>query len=155
METGDGLNQVYLMKGGSETEMRRALARILPAGSRLVEFSDPRDALGRLAILPERIRLSENAEFSPGITVIVSSEEHGQLEQLAHLPAGVITCGLSSKDTVTFSSRLEDRAVVSLLRSLEGARGTIEPMDLPVCCPSGCGAYPLLAAAAAKIFLEG
>ncbi len=149
------MDQVSLMKGGSEAEVRRALAQLLPAGTSLVEFSDPRCARGKLAVLPEHIRLSACAAFPAGMTVIVSSAERGQLERLAGLAGEVITCGLSSKDTVTFSSRREGRAVVSLLRSLEGARGIVEPLDLPIRCPDGCGAYPLLAAAAARLFLTG
>lgn len=86
--------------------------------------------------------------------VVVSSEEEGQLGFFAALPVRVITCGLSSKDTLTFSSRGEGRAVVSLLRELDTPNGRIEPMDLPLAFSGECRDYMTLAAAAAILFFR-
>ena len=81
--------------------------------------------------------------------VIVSSEEEEQLRQLARLRVQTVTCGLSCKDTVTFSSKSEESAVISLMRAVRGLSGeAMEPMDLPVAFPRQTGDYPLLACAA-------
>ena len=88
--------------------------------------------------------------FPPGATVIVSSEDENTLRLLARAGAQTIVCGLSSKDTVTFSSRSEDSAVVSLTRTIPGLAGEpLEPMDIPILFPPGIGDYPLLACTAA------
>lgn len=87
-----------------------------------------------------------------GITVIVSSEETQQLKALSTSPVQTITCGLSSKDTVTFSSNSEDTAVISLLREIERVDNLPqEPMDVPVTFPQGTDGFSLLAATAALI----
>ena len=88
--------------------------------------------------------------------MIVSSEEEGQLRELSRLGARAVTCGLSGKDTVTFSSREEGRAVISLMREVTGPAGIrVEPMDLPVNIPKGVGDYPILACGAALMLLGG
>lgn len=100
--------------------------------------------------LPEGLFLPE------GAAVIVSSEEEGQLRELSRLGARAVTCGLSGKDTVTFSSREEGRAVISLMREVTGPAGIrVEPMDLPVNIPKGVGDYPILACGAALMLLGG
>lgn len=62
--------------------------------------------------------------------VIVNSENKQQLKQLAEKNAKTITCGLSGKDTITFSSRCENKVVLSLQRSLKNIYGqSIEPFE--------------------------
>ena len=83
--------------------------------------------------LPQNLRLPADA------VVIVSSEEEEQLRQLARLRVQTVTCGLSCKDTVTFSSKSEESAVISLMRAVRGLSGAF---------PRQTGDYPLLACAA-------
>lgn len=60
----------------------------------------------------------------------------------------LITCGRSSKDTFTFSSRGEDRASVALMRTVSTPFGTAEPMELPVEFPAGADDLAVLGATA-------
>ena len=84
--------------------------------------------------------------------VIVNAEDRSILYQLAQIGAQAITCGLSCKDTFTFSSKSEENAVVSLMRAIPNTAGRIlEPMDIPVVFPQGIPDYPLLACTAALI----
>lgn len=84
--------------------------------------------------------------------VIVSAEDRPMLYQLGQIGARAITCGLSCKDTFTFSSRSEDTAVVSLMRAVPNAAGRIlEPMDIPLIFPQNVPDYPLLACTAALL----
>ena len=71
----------------------------------------------------------------------------------AIVPQGgpTVTCGFSSKDTFTFSSKSEDSAVVSLMRTVALPQWAVEPMELPVAFPSGTADFFVLAAAAALI----
>ncbi len=98
------------------------------------------------ARLPKGLRLPGDA------VVIVSSDEEEQLRQLARMGAQTVTCGLSCKDTVTFSSKSEDKAVVSLMREVVGLSGEmLEPMDIPITFSPESGDYPLLACTAALL----
>lgn len=67
----------------------------------------------------------------------------------------IITCGLSHKDTVTFSSRSPTTALVSLQREIHTTNGVlVEPRELPVTLTTPRDDYPLLASIAA-LWLAG
>lgn len=60
-----------------------------------------------------------------------------------------VTCGLSQKDTVTFSSLDSDRAVISLQREIFSLTGeNVGPREIPVTLTSPQAEYPLLASMA-------
>jgi len=72
------------------------------------------------------------------------------------LPAGaeklrVITCGLSEKATFTYSAKGEDSASVALMRAVETATGTLEPMELQVEFPAGTDDLAVLGTTAALV----
>lgn len=76
------------------------------------------------------------------------NEQTAALLKARHIP--VVTCGLSHKDTVTFSSRTPTTALVSLQREIHTAAGVlVEPRELPVTLTTPRDDYPLLAAIAA------
>ncbi len=107
------------------------------------------DLGGGLFLARNGSRLPQNLRLPADAVVIVSSEEEEQLRQLARLRVQTVTCGLSCKDTVTFSSKSEESAVISLMRAVRGLSGeAMEPIDLPVAFPRQTGDYPLLACAA-------
>ena len=122
-------------------------------GTPLLLLSPPElfaaDLRGALFLARNGARLPQELHLPDDAVVIVSSEEENQLLRLARLQVQTVTCGLSCKDTVTFSSRSEETAVISLMRSVCGLSGeAVEPMDLPVSFPPRSGDYPLLACAA-------
>ncbi|ADU27889.1 hypothetical protein [Ethanoligenens harbinense] len=81
------------------------------------------------------------------------NEEAAALLQAQHVP--IVTCGLSQKNTVTFSSRTPATAVVSLQREIHATDGApVEPRELPVTLSSPRDDYPLLASVAA-LWLAG
>lgn len=64
----------------------------------------------------------------------------------------VLDCGLSSRDTLTFSSLSGDDAVICLQRPVEDRQGrTVEPFELPLRLSRQHPAYPLLCCAAVLI----
>lgn len=153
LETGDVLFQIVFPEGGELS--RLFLLEILSPFVEMTPVKNwvPAPGIRPLFFLPENIRLPENFFLSKEVTAIVSSESTSQLEVLSRTPAQVLACGLSSKDTVTFSSRKETRATVSLLREVRGWNGEIvEPMDIPLDIPEKCSDYPVLAAAAAAAY---
>jgi len=57
-----------------------------------------------------------------------------------------ITCGLSQKDTLTYSSIDAERAMISLQREIKTIDGeTVYPMEIPIKLKSIHGDYPALA----------
>ncbi|MFT8889017.1 MAG: hypothetical protein ABF449_03785 [Ethanoligenens sp.] len=81
------------------------------------------------------------------------NEHAAALLQAHHIP--VVTCGLSQKSTVTFSSRTPTTAVVSLQREIHTTSGAlVDPRELPVTLSSPREDYPLLATVAA-LWLAG
>lgn len=69
---------------------------------------------------------------SPNTIVIADSGCQEQRGILAQWRLPVITCGLSPKDTVTFSSRNNGHISIALQRDLVALDGeTVEPFDLP------------------------
>lgn len=106
-----------------------------------------------ISILTPHCKLPE--PFPAGTTVIASSDDDRQLKLLAGAQIPVITCGLSSKDTFTFSSKEEESAVVALMRSVKSVYGhTIEPMEVPITFPSKTDDFTLLSYMASLILTE-
>lgn len=106
-----------------------------------------------ISILTPHVKLS--AQLPAGITVIAASDDERQLKSLAKAQIPVITCGLSSKDTFTFSSKEEESAVVALMRNVKSVYGhTIEPMEVPITFPPKTDEFTLLSYMATLILTE-
>ena len=66
----------------------------------------------------------------------------------------VITCGLSTRDTLTFSSCTEENCVISLQRQIRRFNGSIaEPFELPINCEKHDDRYAILCASLLLILL--
>ena len=77
-----------------------------------------------------------------------------------NLPRGVqlITCGISPKNTVSVTSRTDDKITLSLNRTIRTQKGGIcEPLEQPVDLKNPAGStedeYDIMAAFAAKLLL--
>lgn len=91
----------------------------------------------------------------PEFVAVIDCENTDAAEMLAKNGVCTISCGLSSKNTVTFSSHENDRAVVSLQRVIKTMGGKeYEPSDLPICFSDTYCDYDILASAAV-LFLAG
>lgn len=102
------------------------------------------------AILVFKDVVSLPAGFSgelPSVAVVDSSnKELVELVSLTKLPA--ITCGLSSRDTLTLTSIKEDSAVLGLQRSLTCFDGMVEdPQEIPLRLDGPMDSFTLMAAA--------
>lgn len=126
-------------------------------GKNLMLFSLPTLSYCRsdhcISILTPHAKLPE--PLPVGTTVIAASDDERQLKSLAESQIPVITCGLSSKDTFTFSSKEEESAVVALMRSIKSVYGhTIEPMEVPITFPPKTDEFTLLSYMATLILTE-
>lgn len=82
---------------------------------------------------------------------ILNSENKMQLKELAKKNSAAITCGASSKDTVTFSSKDEENLVVAVQRPIKTVGGEIcEPLEVSIetkDCPNDYSALAYVAIA--------
>ena len=86
---------------------------------------------------------------------IVNSEDKKALRFLSKTSSVAVTCGLSSKDTFTFSSKDYETAVVSLMRSVKSVyENTAEPMEIPISFPQNTDEYTILSLVATLILTE-
>lgn len=66
----------------------------------------------------------------------------------------LITCGISPKNTVSVTSRTDDKLTLSLNRTIRTANGVCEPLELPVTLSENSRSeYDIMAAFAARLLL--
>lgn len=100
-----------------------------------------------------RMAVSKNLDKS--VHIIVDSENTKCICQLAKYVPNIYTCGFSQKDYITFSSREDDKAVVSLQRSIRINNKTIsEPFEIPCNITCELSDYYILATVLTLIFLK-
>ena len=87
-----------------------------------------------LLIVQEKANLKKIRKISKQAMAVFHSEQSEQLAELVRLGIPVIPCGMSLKDTVTFSSLAQEEAVVALQRSIPSLYGDhCEPMEIHCC----------------------
>ena len=93
-------------------------------------------------------------QIDPSAICIASSGNTDLLKMLASTHARVITCGMSGKDTVTYSSKSDYALSISLQREILNCTGqTIEPLELVFSLEEHYHSYELLTYAAILILL--
>ncbi len=108
-----------------------------------------------ILLLLKKANLKKARYLSEKTTVVIDSENRKQLEQIRRFPVNVVTFGLSAKDTVTFSSREEQSAVVSLQRSVTALDGAVlDPMEIPCILKGNCSDQLILGIVAILILLH-
>jgi hypothetical protein len=104
---------------------------------------------GGIALFRKHVPKRRHIEIPPTFFAVIDSDNGEAADMLRGDGIQTVTCGLSQKDTVTFSSLDEDRAVVSLQRGLCAIDGSdVGPAEVPVAFSPSRGGYPLLAAVA-------
>lgn len=84
-----------------------------------------------ILVLKPSADLAGLSSVSGNVIALANSNCPEQLAKLAEKKIRTVVCGLSSKDTVTFSSFNDSRAAVSLQRTVETPDGrVVEPMEV-------------------------
>lgn len=87
--------------------------------------------------------------------IIINANNTKQITKMSKYSNQIYTCGFSSKDYVTFSSRNKDSAVVSLQRSIKVSKNkTCEPFETPCIINSDIDDYCILSCILTLIFLS-
>lgn len=85
---------------------------------------------------------------------VFESSNRGAVHMLAHTGCPVVTCGMSPRDTLSFSSNAFPTALVSVQRDIRTTNGRIiEPADFPVLLTGKASEYSVLAACATLLLM--
>ena len=107
-----------------------------------------------LLVFSENFQSGRSVVFPDGTLCIAASDNTGLLRILAKQHAHVITCGMSPKDTFTYSGKNESSISVSLQRELASWNsGRIEPMEVVFTFSQEYSDYDLLAYSAIAVLL--
>lgn len=107
-----------------------------------------------ILILKENARINSIKSIEQSINIITNANNTKNLLRLGKSIHNVYTCGFSPKDYVTFSSREEETAIVSLQRSIRQANGHIcDPMEVPCSTANKISDYSILASTLTLILL--
>jgi len=103
-----------------------------------------------IAVFKQKIPGIDNSYKIPSNFIAVTdSENNDAVSILLKNGMQTVTCGLSQKDSITFSSRDDEDAVVSLQREIKTLNGNaVFPHEIPIKLESVKGEYPVLAAIA-------
>ena len=101
----------------------------------IVNSGNPHTVKGKncIVVLKPDADMGRIRDFSRDVVVLANSACPEQLRQLSEMKLRTIVCGISSKDTITYSSLNENDAAVSLQRTIETLQGrSVEPMEITV-----------------------
>ena len=113
-----------------------------------IELSDA------IIVFDENCMPSQELRINGNCICLAASDNHNLLKILSGSHAKVITCGMSPKDTFTYSSKGEASIAVSLQRELLTLQGqSVEPLELVLSCPGEANSYALLFYVAILILL--
>lgn len=102
-----------------------------------------------IALFRKNIGQKSEIKIPHSFVAIIDSDNRTGADMLRKNGIQTVTCGLSQKDTMTFSSLENDRAVVSLQRGLAALDGSeLFPVEVPVTFKLSHGEYPVLASVA-------
>ena len=104
---------------------------------------------------------------APNAAVIVEKNASAEIEAalgiiadedgcFGEFPRGVqlITCGVNPKNTVSFTSRSNDKITLSLNRAIRSRNGIAEPLELPADFVDGLDEFDYMAAFAVSLLLS-
>lgn len=104
---------------------------------------------GGIVLFRKQAPMKQHIDIPSAYFAVVDSENRNAAGMLRNDGIQTVTCGLSQKDTITFSSLDSDRAVISLQRRLKALDGSdIDPVEVPITFQPSHSEYPLLAAVA-------
>ncbi len=150
---------------GAGGSFRKTVARILREQAEVIEVSRNRIVgrarsgqvtaifqreLSLLHLLGSAVflnRCSSGTKISAERYLICNSANHTDLELAKKSGGEVITCGMSLRDSVTFSSFTDERCVISVQRTLKRFDGRrVEPFEFPCRCLPDDDRYGILCA---------
>lgn len=121
---------------------------LLTEGTKLQNIMVPNAIL----LFDETFEPDPNLQVDSNSICIASSNNSHLLEKLAQNHARVITCGMSPKDTFTYSSKSETAISIAIQREIYNWEGqSIEPFELVFSLEKAVRSYDLLAFAALLI----
>ena len=108
-----------------------------------------------IVLCKEPFSAPQSADLPPDAVGLLSSSNLAAAECLHRCGVRTITLGMSSKDTLTFSSITPESAVLCLQRAIcDLAGNTLEPVEIPLTLSRQCEPFSILCAAAILMLSE-
>lgn len=108
-----------------------------------------------IIVFKENAKLSNLKKIPPNTIAVVSSANTELIERLSAHKVSLISCGMLAKDTLTFSSNMDENMVVALQREMQTPRKKVyEPLEIPVSYNVNANKYAILAYTAIKLLTE-
>jgi len=112
------------------------------------------DLENAIVIISSSAKVNNIKKINKSCRIIISSDNSKGISKLIKHGASIFTCGFSSKDYITFSSRNDDSAVVSLQRNIRISNDIMcEPFETPCQIKSEMCDYTILASTLALILV--
>ena len=100
-------------------------------------------------VFKQEIKGCLELDLPAGFIAVTESDNDTAIKILQKNALQTVTCGLSQRDTLTYSSLDSEKAVISLQREIKSLHGeSMLPHEIPVALQSTRSDYPLLAAVA-------
>lgn len=105
-----------------------------------------------IIVFKENAKLTNLKKLPPNTIAVVSSANTKLIEQLSEYKITLISCGMLAKDTLTFSSSMDENMVVALQREMQIPSGKVyEPLEIPVSYNANTNKYCVLAYTAIRL----
>lgn len=108
-----------------------------------------------ILVVFEEKSISELEDVSSGMVVLIPSKNLNFKKNISSLDISVISCGMSEKDTLNFSSVGRNDSVVSLQRELQMGKSIIEPMEIKIKHPENMDSFVMQIFTSIIILMEG
>lgn len=116
-----------------------------------IRILDIKDAV---IILLSNAKINNIKFIEKSCKIIINANNTKQISKMSKYSNKIYTCGFSSKDYVTFSSRNKDSAVVSLQRSIKVSKNkSCEPFETPCIINSDIDDFSILSCILTIVFL--
>lgn len=139
-----GFNSIHCVGRCADARSESAELFLADAGSFDLIYSET-----AIVIFKDAEKLDTKFETNKQVVAIVDSCNKEALKLASETGFPAITCGLSTRDTITLSSINEDSAVINLQREITCFDGNVtEPQEIPVSLYSPIDSFALMCVAA-------
>ncbi len=108
-----------------------------------------------ILILTSSSKINNIKYLNKYVNVIINANDLKSISKLAKYGSNIYTCGFCSKDYITFSSRDDEYAVVSLQRSIRlSEMASCEPFEIPCELKAVVSDYAILASVLTLILMQ-
>lgn len=112
------------------------------------------DISNAIVIIGNNAKINHIKHINSNVRMIVNSDNTKQINKISKFTSKIYTCGFSSKDYITFSSRNEDSTTISLQRAVHLSEYTCCPFEIPCSISENQSDFHILSAVMTLILIK-